>query len=312
MRNVMEQRQRIVGSAGKYREEAIPAGILYVYDGQYRWAYNADRNEYTKMSTTAAGRAPALNMFELVGYRAKSARFLRQETLDLATGPVVCQVIEVERDPLGDRMRYSPMTYWIDATRNLALKLHYSLTITGVGTSTPAQNIITVSLAKATVGQPVQDSILRFNAPAGATQVERLTFGPKSLLVGNDAPDFELKGADGKPITGATLRGQVVLLQFAPSSDYDALFSLEMTYRSLQGKGLKAFHVLPPLNLPAGAGDLYTVPIATDPNGSVAKKFGMPYKGTVLIDRFGKVVYVDTTFRNSLDLVRALQKAGVW
>ena len=36
-------------------------------------------------------------MFEIAGYRAKSARLLRQETLELASGPVLCQVIEAER-----------------------------------------------------------------------------------------------------------------------------------------------------------------------------------------------------------------------
>ena len=311
--NRMEQRQRMVGSGGKYRQEALPHGVLYLYDGQYRWTYNPDRNEYTKTAANAvASAAPALNMFELAGYRTKSAKLLRQETLELSSGPVVCQVIEVERDPIDDRMHYSPMTYWIDASRNLALKLHYRLTMTGAGTLSPSENIITVALSKATVGQPVQESLLRFTPDAAATQVDRLTFGPKSAFVGNDGPDFELKGLDGKPISSVSLRGQVVLLQFAPPSDDDSLFVLEMTYRSFKDKGLTALYVRPPRYKPGTGSESSTVPIAIDADGSAARKFGVVYTGTVLIDRLGKVVYFDTSFRNSLALSKALQKAGIW
>ena len=46
--NVTEQRQRIAGTGGKYCQEELPSGTLYIFDGQFRWAYNRDRNEYTK------------------------------------------------------------------------------------------------------------------------------------------------------------------------------------------------------------------------------------------------------------------------
>src|ERR1700682_4489247 len=45
-----EQRQRIAGSGGKFRQEVLPSGMLYIFDGQFRWAFNRDRNEYTKTS----------------------------------------------------------------------------------------------------------------------------------------------------------------------------------------------------------------------------------------------------------------------
>jgi outer membrane lipoprotein-sorting protein len=48
MHSVSQQRRRIVGSSGKYREESLPHGLLYVVDGSYRWSYNPDRNEYTR------------------------------------------------------------------------------------------------------------------------------------------------------------------------------------------------------------------------------------------------------------------------
>src|ERR1035438_10015593 len=187
-----------------------------------------------------------LSMFEIAAYRTKSVRLLRQETIELSSGPVVCQVIEVEQESPNDRMQYSPLTYWIDTSRNLVLKMNYKVTIREADRPTPSESIITVSFPKATVGQGVDEELFRFTPPADAVQVERLSFGPKSPLVGKDAPDFELKGVDGKAITGGSLRGSMVLLQFSQRADDDALPFLEMTYRSLKGSGLAAIYVLGP------------------------------------------------------------------
>jgi hypothetical protein len=90
------------------------------------------------------------------------------------------------------------------------------------------------------------------------------------------------------------------------------LFLLEMTYRSLKGKGLTAFYAVTPRNQPATGGKAYTVRVAIDSDGSAAKTLGIPYTGPVLIDRQGKIAFVDTSSRNSLELARALQAAGVW
>jgi outer membrane lipoprotein-sorting protein len=312
MRNKTEQRQRIAGAGGKYRQEMLSSSILYLFDGQFQWVYNRDRNEYTKAIVNyTAGHAPGLSMFEIAGYRAKSARLLRQETLELASGPVVCQVIEVARESPDDRMQYSPITYWIDASRNLALKMNYRITVKDAGRPSPTESVITVSFPKATVGQSVEESLFRFTPPADAVQVERLSFGPKSPLVGKDTPDFELKGAGGQAITGVSLRGSMVLLQFSERPEDDTLPFLEMTYRALNGKGLTAFYVLRDRRLDTGS-HAYTVPVAIDSNGSAAKQFGIGHTGTVLIDRLGKVVYADTSSQSWLELARALQKAEVW
>ncbi|HEY3443443.1 MAG TPA: hypothetical protein VGK29_21975 [Paludibaculum sp.] len=309
-----QRRQRIVGSGGKYREESLPSGPLYLFDGQFNWAYNPDRNEYTKTSARAAAlRAPSLSMFEIVGYRAKSARLLRVENLELASGPVVCQVIEVERVATDDRMEHSPTTYWIDVNRSLVLKSRTSYTTRAVdGSTSSSENTTTVSFSKAIVGQPVDESLFRFTPPADAVLVERMTFGPKSSMVGRDSPELELKGVDGKPFSGADLLSRTLLLQFGPDSDDDSLLLLEMTYRSLKGNGLTAIYVVPSRNQRRVGSEGYTVPIAIDSDGKVAKQFGITYKGTVLIDRLGKIVYIDTLSRNSLELTRALQKTGVW
>src|ERR1035437_8670529 len=109
--NRTEQRRRIVGSPGKVREEALPAGILYLFDGQYRWAYPPAREAFTKTSASAAtAHAASLSMFALVASRGKDGRGRRQETRQRAAGPGGGQGSEVEREPTDDRTGAAPTT----------------------------------------------------------------------------------------------------------------------------------------------------------------------------------------------------------
>lgn len=301
-----EQRSRVAGSEGRYRVEPLPTGPLYLFDGRYRWAYNPERNEYTK----AAGvpDLPAnLTEFALAANRVRGARTLRQENVELATGPVVCQVVEAVADRGNDTQTYSPLTYWIDAARNLILKMEYTITFKSPERPSPSTTKVTKFFTKAAVGQPVEDTLFRFTPPDGAVEVERLTFGPKSALIGKDCPDFELKTVDGRTITRASLRGQVTLLSFGAAAQEDPLAAAEMTYRALRSSGLNVFYVAPTKFAAAG----YTVPIAIDPGSAVAKEFGTR-EGLVLIDRFGKIAYTGDTSRGWHELAQALQQAGVW
>jgi outer membrane lipoprotein-sorting protein len=296
--NRTEQRVRLAGSGGRYRSERLPAGPLYLFDGSYRWAYNPERNEYTKSAGVPAV-APDLSEFELAAFRVKSARVLRQESLELAAGPVVCQVVEAIADRGSATQEYSPITYWIELARTLILKMDYTITFKSPASSTR----VTEYFTKASVGQSVDDGLFRFTPLDGAVEVDRLNFGPKSALAGKDCPDFELKTLDGKSITRATLLGQATLLQFGLGND-DVLFQAELTYRALRGSRLNVVYI-PPMKFDAGA---YTVPVAIDPAFVVAGKFGL-HSGAVLIDRFGKIAYAGSSQQ---ELMRALQLAGIW
>ena len=132
-----EQRRRLAGSGGRYREESIPSGPLYLFDGTYYWTYNPDRNEYTRRPG-GPGIAPNLAEFQTASYRVRSARILRQENVELASGPVVCQVVEAVADRDNDTQAYSPFTYWIDAARNLILKVEYTMTYKPPERSSPS------------------------------------------------------------------------------------------------------------------------------------------------------------------------------
>jgi hypothetical protein len=241
----------------------------------------------------------------------RSARILRQENVELATGPVVCQVVEAVADRNNSTQAYSPRTYWIDATRNLILKMDYTITFKSQERPSPSTSSVTEFFTKAAVGQPVEEALFRFTPPDGAVEVERLTFGPKSALTGKDSPDFELTTLDGRIITRAGLRGQVTLLVFGAAAQEDPLASAEIVFRALRSSGLNVFYLAPMKFGAAG----YTVPIAIDPGFAVAKEFGTQFcspsfcSGLVLIDRFGKIVYTGDT---SHELTLALQQAGVW
>jgi outer membrane lipoprotein-sorting protein len=313
-----EQRMRIMGSGGRYRQQQLPSGVLYIFDGQDRWSYQPDRNEYTKTSvgrTTGAPMAPPpfLAEFQTVAYRVKVARLLRAEAVDLQSGPVVCQVVEVEREYSDNRMQYSPTTYWIDTNRNLILKASYRYSAVREGQASSPETTVTTLFTRAAMGQPVDESLLRFVPPAGSAQVETLSFGTVSTLVGRQSPEFELKGTDGRVFSSANLRGGAVLLLFAAGSEDESLPFLELAHRSLKSRGLTAVYVtfspVRAVPLPAQA---YTVPVALDPGGAVGKKFGLSYNGTVLIDSQGKIAHLDSLGRDTVGLAHALQKMGVW
>jgi outer membrane lipoprotein-sorting protein len=255
-----EQRRRLAGSGGRYRVEPIPSGPLYVFDGTYRWAYNPDRNEYTRAAGFPAS-APNLGEFELASYRVKTARILRQENVELAAGPVVCQVVEAVADRGNDTQAYSPIIYWIDAARSLILKMEYTITFKSPERPSPSTTKVTEFFTKAAVGEPVEDALFRFTPPDGAVEVERLIFGPKSTLTGKDSPDFELKTMDGRTTTRASLRGQVTLLAFGAAAQEDPLAAAELVFRALRSSGLNVFYVAPMKFAAAG----YSVPIAIDP-----------------------------------------------
>lgn len=173
-----QHRQRILGALGRFREETIPGGPQYIFDGLQQWSYNPDRNEYSRTAAPAVARlAPSLSFFEIAAYRLKSARLLGRETLDLASGPVECQMIEVEREPVSGQISYSPTTYWIDVSRSLVLKWRYRTASLVAGGVRPWEMTVTGTVTKAVLGAAADNSLLTFTPPEGAVRVERL-FGP--------------------------------------------------------------------------------------------------------------------------------------
>jgi outer membrane lipoprotein-sorting protein len=307
-----EIHRRMTGSGGKYRQEMPSYGMVYVFDGQFRWTYSKGSNEYEKTPVAKTSELPiGLLEFSMAGPTAKSAKLLRQETLELASGPVVCQVIEVEGESSGGQMKSTNPIYWVDQSRNLILKQSQRRTFADPHMPAAQESVTTLTITKATVGEPVDQSLLQFIPPDGAVDVERVTVRAKSPMIGGQAPDFELQGIDCKAITSTSLRGGFVLLYFGQQLEDETVPLLELMNRSLKSNGLTTIHVLPQRDAKTGS-TTYTIPLAIDPAGSVAKKFGFSYQGEVLLDRAGKILYATRLSPNSVELAKALQKAGVW
>ena len=109
----------------------------------------------------------------------------------------------------------------------------------------------------------------------------------------------------------AALKDQVVLLVFDRTRREGTRFSLETIYRAFRSNGLNAIYVVPALYRTEGAADRYTVPVVVDKEGVVAKRFGITWNGTVLINREAKVVYLDA-YQNAEELAAALHKLEIW
>jgi outer membrane lipoprotein-sorting protein len=305
-----EDRWRIAGSGGRYRQENLSSGkLLYVFDGHALWSYNQERNEYRKLDGDLYGRTLPSMLESFLVRNLNTGHYLRQETLPSATGPVVCQVFEVTVPHNSERAKYSPYTYWIDPSTKLVMKFRYTVDIQSDFQPEPSRTTVTLSLSKAQVAQPVSEDLFRFTLPEGAQQVDQLTFGAKSPLSGKSSPEFSLKTTDGVVMTNESLRGKVVLLHFSPSWESDLTLLTELAHRALKAYGFTAIQVIP--RLAANVDAAFTAPIAVDADGVVAKKFGISQGGTVLINRSGTVVYAETQ-DSSPRLAKALQEAGAW
>ena len=198
--NRTERRERILGSGGRYRYTAN--GRVYLIDGQYGWTLDSDRNEYTKVEARLGPiLAPSLYELQNLDTSVKSARFLREESLETVSGSVMCQIIEVERVSKDSPAPYSAITYWIDSSRNLVLKSRHSYTTKDVNGQSSPPTTLTVSFPKADIGPAVDEQLFRFTPPENSVQVEQLGFGTKSALLGKTSPDFEWKGVDGRVIS---------------------------------------------------------------------------------------------------------------
>lgn len=307
----MERRWRLTGNHAGMREEQSPGGVVTVLDGESAWTYNPQRSEYTKKATRSVQPVTLMHLqFPFV--RPDTAKIVRQETVMSSEGPVPCTVVEVTAMQSTAAVEYSPMTYWIDERRAIVWKASSTRTSSLPAPQGRSVTKTTWVFTKAVIGGPVDTALLRFEPPPGAVQVDRLTFGAKSTLAGQPAPEFELTGPDGKPIRGASLRGRPVLLFFGRSDDDETLLLIEMMQRALKLSGLYVIFASEGGRLDRPLPAAYSFIHAIDHDRVAAKKFGIGYKGLVLIDRDGRVAYAEPQTRNALDLTRQLQAIGLW
>lgn len=129
--------------------------------------------------------------------------------------------------------------------------------------------------------------------------------------IGAPAPDFTLEGTEG-PFTLSAHRGERVVLLFYPADDTSACREQFCDYRDHEAD----LAALPAQVVGISGGDLaskhafrdrhgLTVPLLADPDGVVARAYGMDSRllgtkrGTVVVDEAGRVAFVHV-FRLSL------------
>jgi thiol-disulfide isomerase/thioredoxin len=149
-------------------------------------------------------------------------------------------------------------------------------------------------------------------APAFATPVD-------TLRTGAPAPDFQLKSNSGKPLSLASLKGQIVLVNFWASwcgPCRKEMPILEQLNRQYRGKGVTLVGVNVEPDSAAAADWLKATPVSFpilfDVDSKVSKLYqveGMP--NTVILDRKGNVRYIHRGYRAGaeneyLDQIRAL------
>ena len=169
---------RVVVSAGKgggkLRSElsvpgSLDGSVIIVVDGANVWAYSPKHNQYIKkaISEEPAGflqyfKAP-LFTYLTDADEMKTARLLREETIEVDGVATTCFVIEVHRSrPL------AITTWWIDKNRFLVLRDDQA---GGLDSAVRGSRTVWIT---ATVNEPSPDGLFTFTPPLGARQVERI------------------------------------------------------------------------------------------------------------------------------------------
>jgi outer membrane lipoprotein-sorting protein len=169
---------RLVVSAGKEggklrSELRVPGSLdgssIIIADGANVWAYSPKHNQYTKkaISDEPTGflqyfKAP-LFIYLTDADEMKTARLLREETLEVDGMVTPCFVIAVHRS-----RRPATTTWWIDKNRFLVLRDDQA---GGLDSDVGGSRTVWIT---AKVNEPSPDDLFTFTPPSGARQVERI------------------------------------------------------------------------------------------------------------------------------------------
>jgi peroxiredoxin Q/BCP len=156
-----------------------------------------------------------------------------------------------------------------------------------------------------------------------------LRAGAAELKPGDPAPDFSLRGSDGRTYQLSSFRGkQAVVLAWFPKAFTPGCTAECISFHT-QGAGLKAFDVAyftiscdqPETNQKFAQSLDVDYPILSDPGCKVAKEYGvatgarkMAQRWTFYIDREGKIAKIDKSVKTKThgeDVAAALKALGV-
>src|SRR5438477_9214025 len=154
-----------------------------------------------------------LNSYRGVMEGADSIAVLRTETLRFGGRPRLCDVVSARyATPAGDRtMR---RIFWVERGRGLVLQQQTTLRTAGEeGASTREEMLV---FRRASLDQPVAESLFVFHPPVAAVRVDHLggVDTQQDDFTGQPAGDFSLSDLDGRSHRLSEERGKVVMLDF--------------------------------------------------------------------------------------------------
>lgn len=328
----------VQGTGNRFRfETQTPSGSsVRVSDGKTETVYHPEDHQYTQHPVSADG--PSVGKGAIFGVDLEefhaikepgalagladeytAAQLLPDATITLDGHPVACYVVEVNEKDLKKAPKPGTSfekTVWIDkatmAIRQIVTKEHAPNLLS----PHVFQDVETTDqyLVAELDTQPAE-SEFAFNPPQDAAMVEKFR-NPFSIgedISGGAAPAVTFKGADGKEISLAALKGKPVLVDFWATWCLPCMASMPQMadlYQETKDKGLVFLGVDEDKDAKTAA-DYLAQKHETFPNfhdsgeiGKALKEVGLPY--TVLVDARGKIVFSKTGYSDdSLSELRA-------
>lgn len=210
-----------------------------------------------------------------------------------------------------------------DPTSSLLRQARYDISelLQKRGAEKVEKALVTISYDQVTPGVNLEASRFAWTPPANAREASDGNSTDAALaLEGKAAPDFTLPGMDGKPVTLASLKGNVVLLDFWATWCGPCVVSLpdlDKLYQERKDQKVKVLAVNVGEEKDEVASFLtakkLTLPVLLDTDQAVTEKFGITgYPTTVIINPEGVVtkVFLGVPRGGKEELAQALDTAA--
>lgn len=281
---------------GRVRQEAQgPSTPLIVSDGRTTWIHRSDFQQYKRIPIGTAYRLPQLEALRRADERLLTSRVVGDDRLDIDGEHVTCVVVEAEyADDPAESSHRRRVRYWIERDRGVVRREDATMVAVRGAEARETQVMTVFTLVE--LGPELDEALFTFQPSPGDEQVTEF-FDPGQVdLTGKPAPTFELTALDGRPLSLASLRGRVVVLDFWATWCAPCVVEMPTLQRLHEEFGSQGVIIVGVNNEAPSLARRFlqrhgvTFQTVTDPRGAVAKQYGV--RGIpvgVIIDRDGQV-----------------------